>query len=84
MMQHVMAKNLRINATPSPGAASRASSGGGGGGGVKQSTTTPHKPTVPGTGGLKHGRTQSSSGVGHNRSNQRISPRLVSEWCERV
>jgi len=56
MMQNIMAKNLRIAASPN---------------------TKPYKvssTSSSGQSGLKHGRTQSSSGVGNNRSNQRISP----------
>ncbi|XP_063692236.1 serine/threonine-protein kinase MARK2-like isoform X21 [Bolinopsis microptera] len=62
MMQNIMAKNLRIAASPTtkPYKVS--------------STSSSSAASGQSTGVSKHGRTQSSSGVGHNRSNQRISP----------
>lgn len=78
MLQNIMVKNLRVNATPSPtsgapGEQPRERSGGraSAGGGTNYKN---HTSGAAGAGGMKHGRTQSSSGVGHNRSNQRISP----------
>ncbi|KAL5272158.1 hypothetical protein ACHWQZ_G000397 [Mnemiopsis leidyi] len=68
MMQNIMAKNLRIASNT---ASSRRAEP------VKRYKIVAEQDdggSPAGKSGLKHGRTQSSSGVGHNRSNQRISP----------
>jgi len=63
MMQNIMAKNLRIAAASPTTKPYKVSS-----------TSSSSAASGQSTGVSKHGRTQSSSGVGHNRSNQRISP----------
>ena len=77
MMQNIMAKNLRIASNTS--SSRRADP-------VKKYKMVAGQDdgsSPAGKSGMKHGRTQSSSGVGHNRSNQRISPRLaeLEYWC---